>query len=240
MTGRAKFEAELRHHCRRCRLKLKEPVENPRSAFCCRGCYKQFFAKRCLVCEKKMERTVGHQKLCRSVACRREYRDIVAHGIEGKFGAKPQCKSDGGSPSANPIKIGVHGSEKTDRLLRVIAGILSDTELRLASVSVDRVTAARIDRLNRGYARADSTTLIKRHHPPVNIVGGYRFPDAPSVDVGSTDLNVSKPACPTMVPVGETEPRSVKHALLPAASDIRSDRDVPAFLQPRERPRRRQ
>ena len=195
-----------RHHCRRCRSKLSAAVENPRDAFCCRGCHRLFFAKRCLVCEKKMERTVGHQKLCRSVACRREYRDIVAHGIEGKFGAKPQCTSDGGSPSANPIEIGVRGSEKTDRPWRVIAGILSDTELRLASVSVDRVTAARIDRLNRGYARADSTTLIKRHHPPVNIVGGYRFPDAPNIDVSSTAPNIGKTACPTMVRVGRTEP----------------------------------
>ena len=211
MTGAPMFTEVFRHHCRnpRCRLKLKEPVENPRSAFCCQGCYRQFFAKRCLACEREMERTAGHQKLCRSVACRREYRDIVAHGIEGKFGAKPQCTSDGGSPSANPIEIGVRGSEKTDRPLRVIAGILSDTELRLASVSVDRVTAARIDRLNRGYARADSTTLIKRHHPPVNIVGGYRFPDAPNIDVSSIAPTIGKTACPTMVRVGQTERRSM-------------------------------
>jgi hypothetical protein len=206
MTGRAKFEAELRHHCRRCRLKLKEPVENPRSAFCCRGCYRQFFAKRCLVCEEEIERTAGHQKLCGSVACRREYRAIVAHRIEGKFGAKPKGASDGASPSANPIEIGVCGLEKADRPRRVVAGTLSDTELHLNALPVDRVTAARINRLNREYSRRDSTTLIKRHHPPVNIVGGYRFPDAPNIDVSSTAPNIGKTACPTMVRVGRTEP----------------------------------
>jgi hypothetical protein len=210
MSPRAMFETQLRHHCRRCRLKLEEPVENRRSAFCCRGCYRQFFAKRCLVCEKEMERTAGHQKICGSVACRREYRDIVAHRIEGKFGAKPQCASDGASPSANPIKkIGVCGPEKTDRPWHVVAGALSDTELRLATLSVDRVTAARIDRLNREYSRGDNTTLIKRHHPPVNLVGGYRFPDAPNIDVSSTAPNIGKTACPTMVPVGQTERRSM-------------------------------
>jgi hypothetical protein len=198
-----------RHHCRRCRSKLSAAVENPRDAFCCRGCHRLFFAKRCLVCEKKMERTVGHQKLCRSIACRRGYRDIVAHGIEGKFGAKPQCKSDGGSPSANPIEIGVRGSEKTDRPLRVIAGTLSDTGLHLNALPVDRVTAARINRLNREYSRGDSTTLIKRHHPPVNIVGGYRFPDAPIIDVSSTAPNIGKTACQTMARVGQTERRSM-------------------------------
>jgi hypothetical protein len=209
MTARAMFETQLRHHCRRCRLKLKEPVENPRSAFCCRGCYRQFFAKRCLVCEKQIERTAGHQKLCRSVACRRGYRDIVAHRIEGKFGAKPQCASDGASPSTNPIEIGVRGPEKADRPWRVVAGTLSDTELRLATLPVDRVRAARIDRVNREYWRDDSNTLIKRRHPPVNIVGGYRFPDAPNIDISSTAPNSSEPVYPTLVPVGETERRSM-------------------------------
>jgi hypothetical protein len=40
---------------------------------------------------------------------------VKAHRIEKKFGAKPQCASDGASPSANPIEIGVRGAEKTDR-----------------------------------------------------------------------------------------------------------------------------
>jgi hypothetical protein len=40
-------------------------------------------------------------------------------------------------------------------------------------LSVDRVTAARTDRLNREYSRGDGTTLIKRHDPPVNVVRGY-------------------------------------------------------------------
>jgi hypothetical protein len=51
---------------------------------------------------------------------------VKAHRIEGKFGAKPQCASDGASPSANPIEIGVRGAEKTDRPWRVVAGTLSD------------------------------------------------------------------------------------------------------------------
>jgi hypothetical protein len=34
---------------------------------------------------------------------------VKAHRIEKKFGANPQCASDGASPSANPIEIGVRG-----------------------------------------------------------------------------------------------------------------------------------
>jgi hypothetical protein len=50
------------------------------------------------------------------------------------------------------------------------------------------VRAARIDRVNREYWRDDSATLIKRRQPPVNIVGGYRFPDAPNIDISSCRL----------------------------------------------------
>jgi hypothetical protein len=175
MTARPMFETQLRHHCRRCRIKLKEPVENPRSAFCCRGCYRQFFAKRCLVCETEMERTAGHQKLCGSAACRRGYRDIVAHQTEGKFGAKPQSTSDVVGPSANPIKKGVCGAEEIDRPRRLVAGFLTDPEFRLASLPIDKATAARVDRLNREYWQDDTATLIKRDGAPVNIIGGFRF-----------------------------------------------------------------
>ena len=113
------------------------------------------------------------------------------------------------SPSPNTIKIGFFGPEKIDRPWRLVAGTLSDTELRLATLPVDRVTAARIDRAKNEYSRGDSATLIKRHHLPVNIVGGYQFPDAPNIDISSAAPNIGKTAFPTMVPVGETKPRSM-------------------------------
>jgi hypothetical protein len=30
------------------------------------------------------------------------------------------------------------------------------------------------------FAKLANQCLIQPHHPPVNIVGGYRFPDAPA------------------------------------------------------------
>jgi hypothetical protein len=33
----------LRHHCRYDRAKLSEPTDNPRRAFCCRGCFNRFY-----------------------------------------------------------------------------------------------------------------------------------------------------------------------------------------------------
>jgi hypothetical protein len=182
MNAPIMFGSEARRHCRRCRVKLAEPVENPRSAFCCRGCYRQFYAKRCLACEREMDRTAGHQKLCGSATCRREYRAMVAHHIGGKFDERPQGTFDGGSPSANPIKQGVCGPEKADRPWRQVAGpALSPVELRLATAPIDKATAARVGRANRDYARDDTRTLIKRGRPPLNVRGGYKWPDAPSI-----------------------------------------------------------
>src|SRR6516165_11286000 len=66
------MNTELRHRCRnqRCRSKLPEPVENPHRAFCCRGCFEQFYRTRCLVCETRKH----HQRrqLCGYVNCKRE------------------------------------------------------------------------------------------------------------------------------------------------------------------------
>jgi hypothetical protein len=49
--------APPRHYWRNCRSKLKALVESDHRAFCCRGCYAQFYRKRCVVCERSIERT---------------------------------------------------------------------------------------------------------------------------------------------------------------------------------------
>jgi hypothetical protein len=45
-----------RKRCRskRCNSKLPEPIENKHHAFCKKGCYDQFYRKRCLACEKPL------------------------------------------------------------------------------------------------------------------------------------------------------------------------------------------
>jgi hypothetical protein len=42
----------LHHQCRKCRTKLAAPTDNPWRAFCCRGCFNQFYRSRCVVCER--------------------------------------------------------------------------------------------------------------------------------------------------------------------------------------------
>jgi hypothetical protein len=67
---------KLRHYCRnpRCRSKLKQPVENPRAAFCTHGCHSSFYLKRCLVCERPLVKKSTQQKVCFRNTCRRAFR----------------------------------------------------------------------------------------------------------------------------------------------------------------------
>jgi hypothetical protein len=58
---------------------------------------------------------------------------------------------------------------------------LSPVELHLATIPIDKTTAARVDRNNRGYAGDDRATLIKRSHRPINVQGGHKWPGTPSL-----------------------------------------------------------
>jgi hypothetical protein len=71
------FKTETCHYCRNkphCGLKLKEPVENPRQAFCTPGCFASFHRHRCLVCQEPMERRRENQHVCGKRSCLRQFR----------------------------------------------------------------------------------------------------------------------------------------------------------------------
>jgi hypothetical protein len=56
-------------------MKLPAPVENEHHAFCCRGCYVNFYRFRCLVCEDQMKRKREGQRLKSGhIRCYNEYR----------------------------------------------------------------------------------------------------------------------------------------------------------------------
>jgi hypothetical protein len=93
--------------------------------------------------------------------------------------------------SQTPISIGFEGaSAAVEPRWRQIAGPpLTPEGLRLATLGANEEWAlGRANRTNRGYwqeaqARSDLSAIIKRDGVPVNIVGGYRFPNAPTVDL---------------------------------------------------------
>jgi hypothetical protein len=115
------FTQSLRHHCRdpKCRMKLKEPVENTHKAFCTPGCYSSFYLKRCLVCENN--KPSGQKKFCRRPKCRTEY-----HANPGLFELKAQKPAHASSEhrlgSRNADETGIKSGLVDDRPHRIVAG----------------------------------------------------------------------------------------------------------------------
>jgi len=89
--------------------------------------------------------------------------------------------------------IGVETALKPGRAWRHVAGPKLDPAAIRASLSMDRETTARVDRANRTFwretnAKAEESALVRRHDPPINVTGGYRFPGAPQIDRGLATL----------------------------------------------------
>src|SRR6516165_10430663 len=76
------FTKDVRRYCRnpRCRSKLPLPAFNSREAFCARGCHTAFYRRRCLVCERPIERSRDDQKICRKAKCRSAWRARTGFG----------------------------------------------------------------------------------------------------------------------------------------------------------------
>ena len=104
---------KLRHHCRNphCRSRLKEPVDNARSAFCTVGCHHGYYRKRCLVCERDMERKNEAQKLCGRRRCRNDYRTFPqSYDLHWYKGSKNVI-----GPPKKPAKSGSFWCDKNGR-----------------------------------------------------------------------------------------------------------------------------
>jgi hypothetical protein len=186
--------SRFRHRCRnvRCGAKLKTPTGNPHAAFCCRGRFDSFYRTRCRVCERPIDHKTKRRLVCKRSECRHE------------FQRRPECFSGptssgsglGHISSRNPIKPGLKIGTKPGRPFRIVAGPgLTETSFRLATIPLDPQFATRLDRLHADYVthrrkaawHARRAAQIKRRLPPVNVLGGYRFPGAPALDMSPID-----------------------------------------------------
>jgi hypothetical protein len=205
-----------RHYCRnpKCRSKLPEPTSISRNAFCTRGCYVGFYRTRCVVCEEKFERTNEREKVCGRRKCQAAFRRDRPHFLGFRYGGA----SDVVEASRSAHFTGLKRPLIPGRPWRIIAGPeLSLRSFQAATIPLDSATASRIDRVNRGYwAESAKTALIQPHHPPINVLGGYRFPDAPQIDLRLA------------------EPKEPAKALSTLTARIPDDLTIPDFLR-RER-----
>jgi hypothetical protein len=184
---------DVRHHCRnpRCRSKLPAPVSNPREAFCCRGCFNSFYLHRCLNCERPIEQPKrGKRLICKKVSCRSALRN---NSWLGRYHTSSAAKSISRAADISGVKEPL----KSDRPWPMVAGPkVSPIALHCATVGGEQAVAA-VNRNNlrhwRGAnANSEEKMLIKRHHPPVNVLGGYKHPGALFVDLAPSKPTTSE------------------------------------------------
>ena len=173
---------------RKCRTKLKAKVSNQCEAFCSRGCHTSFYLKRCIVCEGPLQRRNKTQKVCRKSRCRNAWR---ARAGFGRYFPSTGVSS----ASKTPNSIGSKRPLKPDRAWRQLAGAkLTPSQLHCGLVSAKEAVVEADQKHRAGWRKHNAKALI---HPPVNIVGGYKFPNAPDVKLREE----KKPDCsPTALP----------------------------------------
>jgi hypothetical protein len=170
----------LRVRCRdpKCLCALPVPAEE-RRAFCARGCYDRFYRTRCRVCGELSPRGKLHARKC--AYAHRQNPGLYAY-------RKLQNPADGRlSPERtrderNPYKTAIKTRART------WGPALSTTEYWLGSLPLHPIDAARVRQANdprwiwRETAWCRPKVLFGPDMPPLNLVGGYRFPGAPTVD----------------------------------------------------------
>ena len=177
---------------RKCRTKLKKPVSNQRDAFCSHGCHTSFYLKRCLVCEGPLERRNKTQKVCRKSRCRNAWRAKAGFGrYSPSTSVSLASKAPGFIGSKPPLQ--------RHRTWAQVAGPkLTPSQLHCGLVGAVHAVAE-ADQKNRPHWRRHKA-LLQPHDPPVNILGGYRFPDAPEVI-----LHEEKRPGPCLTPVSKPD-----------------------------------
>ena len=141
------------------------------------------------MCEQPFARKTERRLVCGRAKCRHE---IQRH--REQFSGTPGSRyllGLNGSRSAHFT--GLKTGQKSGRPFRIVAGpIPAGINLR---VPLDPELAARLARAHTGHfenlkkakRRAARVALIKRKQPPVNVLGGYKFPGAPEINLSPTE-----------------------------------------------------
>jgi hypothetical protein len=227
------FAEDLRHRCRNphCRTKLNQPVENLHKAFCKRGYYDSFYLKRCLVCEKdKPAGSTARRKLCRRPKCKTRYGKDTAHY---SFRALGSALARNAPKSAQST--GIKSADFDDRPWRIVAGPpLTPNQLHCATDpdgpdcqwkggDYERLEAKNRAALKKHFAELAKQCLIQPHHPPVNVLGGYRFPGVPTIDLSP-------------LPIDDAPKRSDWRPCSPSVP-VADDLGIPDFLKREQKQR---
>ncbi len=190
----------LRHRCRHCRRKLPEPTDNERKRFCDRACWKWFHRTRCIVCNRETKKGRGVRLICKARKCRLELRrwpHVYKPFEPSNLTKNGQCITPGKIKTKSAtITISCEADNRGRPWLkrwRLIAG----PSLSGAATMFDaegRAAFQRIERQNQELIRravANPAAIFQMDTSPLNVCGGYTFPDVPEIDLKSESPSAS-------------------------------------------------
>jgi hypothetical protein len=146
-----------------------------------------------------MERKTERKQLCGRPRCKSELRALQQREMLGRYLRSTSAPNDAGTP----IKQGTSSPLKPAARYRIWGPPLTDRQLQLATVGAAPVLTQN-RRVNARFW--DEAALIKRDAPSANIIGGYRFPGAPRIQLSAIPLEPELVAvAPSAVPIAPAE-----------------------------------
>jgi hypothetical protein len=172
--------------CRHCQETLAKAANNARNRFCCSKCESSFYRVHCRVCERPIEAKNARRQLCGRRKCKAEFR----RHQERFFGSRYRHMALSPKRDKTLAKSKGFLPENGGRSWTQRAGpIVSESAFHCATLPLDPELVAH-------YARARKAAIAERdrrhpvpapligpHDPPINVVGGYLFPNAPKIDL---------------------------------------------------------
>jgi hypothetical protein len=168
-------------------MKLALPVENPRDAFCTRGCHSSFYRRRCVVCEGEMVRKTEHQLICGKRRCRNA---LQAGQNLGRYAAPSGSVSAPRNIDSTGTKTGL----EPERPWHIAAGPkISASNYHCASLPMDPETAKRAAAANNPERIRQEIEWRPRrlhHHADVTAQSRWQPSWRPQWPLSDDDLSI--------------------------------------------------
>jgi hypothetical protein len=179
------FATSTIHRCRHqhCKRWLKPPATDPRDAFCSARCCESFYRLHCRVCERPIVSRNSRRQVCDRPKCQGQFqrhRGLFFGTLypDGPVSAKPE-KSSTKSTSKSTIK----SDRPSPQVWHRIAGP------KVSAATLDPVFAASNARANNKHW--NRAALLGLNDPPVNVLGGYKFPGTPKIELTARSPAIS-------------------------------------------------
>ncbi len=200
-----------------CKSWLAAPVPNLRDAFCCAACEAGFYRVRCRVCEKDLgaARRNSRRELCGRRQCRNRFRSFRHQFFSVWYPSAARASKPDKSSTKSTVKTTI----RSDRAWFKVAG--PDAHPINYRIPLNRKTAADNTRTHKAYwqqAAKHGVALIQYGDPPINILGGYKFPGAKTVSRG---------------PTAQLPAPAIKARAAELIAQIPADLSIPSFLRRR-------